>query len=71
MRARDVVGRRIVRVDHERFYDEHAGKTVTVVSRIVLDNGTILYPTASEGEYEPYGDIAVVTGAAIRRRRAS
>lgn len=53
MRSRDVVGRKIVRVDHERFYNDHLGRLETVVERIVLDDGSVLYPEAFET-----GDIA-------------
>lgn len=55
MKARGVVGRRIVRVDHERVATDW--RTLTVVRHLVLDDGSVLVPWAYETEAEPVGDI--------------
>lgn len=52
MRARDVVGRKIVAVRQHRFYCRHVGGMVTSVDAFVLDDGRFiaLVPQETEGD---------------------
>lgn len=58
MRSKDVLGKRIVRVDHVRGKDPDWGFYCRV-DRIVLDDGTVLLPFAVETCDCPEGDILV------------
>jgi hypothetical protein len=50
VKARDVVGRKIVAVDQNRFWDERAGGWIFEVRALVLDNGARVYPSVVELE---------------------
>lgn len=53
MRARDAVGRRIVKVNQRRFWNVHTGRWCVDVTSLDLDNGTALLPMVveQEGQY--------------------
>lgn len=68
MRARDVVGKRIVAVRHNRFHNQNTGRSMTVVSEIELHDGSVLRPFAFEGIDTPEGDI--VHAKSKRRSKA-
>jgi len=53
MKSRDVVGKRIVRVDQERMRSG-GGRQVWVLLRIVLDDGTTITATTVEPDYRNY-----------------
>lgn len=53
MNTKQIVGRRIVAVFHNRFYNKHLKRMETVVNRIELDDGSIIYPIAFETEDGP------------------
>lgn len=42
MKARDVVGRTIVGVRQQRYYNEESGEAVYNVDALVLDNGALV-----------------------------
>jgi hypothetical protein len=67
MKSREVIGRRIVGVEHYRFYNEHLKRTETVVDYIRLDDGSILCPFAFETIDTPQGTIQHVKP--LRRNR--
>jgi hypothetical protein len=48
VRSRDVVGRRIVAVQQERFWNQQTGRTDVNVVALVLDDGTRVYPITIE-----------------------
>ncbi len=50
MKARDAEGRRIVKVNQERFWNEHTGSWCVQVTSFDLDNGTALLPMVVETE---------------------
>lgn len=52
MRAKDVVGKRIVRVLQERVHNIHVGKTIYNVTGFVLDDGTVITLHVAEDEYD-------------------
>ena len=51
MRARDVVGKRVVRVLQERVWNTHLGMWVGNVTGFVLDNGTVVSLNVVEDDY--------------------
>jgi hypothetical protein len=53
MKAREVVGRRIIGVTHDRFYNEHLHRWEVVVSEIRLDDGSRLVPYCFETIDQP------------------
>ena len=57
MRARDVVGRRIVAVEHSRWWNEHLRRLETTCVRLVLDDGSVIWPDAFESLDAPVGDL--------------
>jgi hypothetical protein len=57
MNTRDVIGRRIVKVDHVRWYNAHLNRLETDVERIWLDDGSFLHPFAYETPDSPSGTI--------------
>lgn len=57
MKARDVVGRRIVGLDQYLRRDERTGETDWVVRALYLDNGTRLLTHGYETETEPEGTL--------------
>jgi len=66
MRARDIVGRRIVRVEHVRSrFRESPAEYDTVCTRIVLDNGWSIVGVAFESDWEPYADLKLVKGKRV------
>lgn len=54
MRARDVVGKRIVAVRQQRFKPRRYGDVRTALCSLALDDGTVLSFQACEGDAEPY-----------------
>ena len=56
MRTRQVLGKRIVAVEHERWEGGH-GVSGVRVSRLVLEDGTVLAPHAFETVDCPEGDL--------------
>jgi hypothetical protein len=60
MKSRDVVGRTIIEVKHERWYDRQAGGWKTTVSYIRLSDGSRLVPHAFETTMDPAADILIV-----------
>lgn len=59
MRARDVVGRTIVKVNQHRFWNENAGKMDVNVDSFELDNGTVVWPVTIETDAEYGHEFAV------------
>lgn len=59
MRARDVIGRRIVRVRQARFLNRNTGQQETELRWLELDNGAIVSFTAGETHAGPYVDAVV------------
>lgn len=61
MKARDIVGKTVARVEHDR-YQLDIGRSTTKVSRIVFVDGTVIYPTATEHPdgADPIADIHAV-----------
>ena len=57
MTSRDIIGRCIEKVEHRRWYNEHLKRTEIVVDRIILDDGSVLYPFAFETTSEPAATI--------------
>ena len=60
MKKSDVIGRRIVGVRQERFWNEHTGSWSVSLEALVLDNGSIISLSAFESETEPYTSARVV-----------
>ena len=56
MRARDVIGRKIVAVRQDRIHDEVRGFYWGVIG-FTLDNGTELVLNACESENNPYVEV--------------
>lgn len=61
MKARDVIGKRIVRIVHERWYNEHLKRHETDCIVLVLEDGTRIIAEAYETVEQP-----AVTMHAIR-----
>jgi hypothetical protein len=60
LRARDVIGRRIVAVRQQRFSNyDHLGQMGYELQALVLDNGRSIYFSAVETEVEPYVDASL------------
>lgn len=59
MRARDVVGKRIVKVNQHQFYNEHTGHMDNCVDSLELDNGTVIWPVTIEQDAEYAHEMAV------------
>jgi hypothetical protein len=66
MRARDIIGRRVARVDQQRRADTNSGSAVQEMMRIVFVDGTILYFGVTETDH---GDGYIVTGHTVRPTR--
>lgn len=60
MKAADLIGRKIVRIDHDRVGCSEARRSFVAVSRIVLDNGVVLLPSALPTDDQPVGDLVRV-----------
>lgn len=60
MRARDVVGRRVVAVEQQRVWDQGTGGWVVHVHALVLDNGARLAPVVLELEDDYAVELLVV-----------
>lgn len=71
MRARDVVGRRIVAVRHDRAFNKQTGRMATLCCEIELDDGSRLRAHAVEFEFEPQGDIIHAKAEKKRQVRGS
>jgi len=54
VKARDVVGRRIVGVRQQRFYDQELRQWATELTAIELDNGALLKVMSIAHGEEPY-----------------
>lgn len=59
MKARDVIGKKIVAIQQEVFWNAHIAKNETAVSAIVLEDGTRLVPIATETVDQPLVTILV------------
>ncbi len=59
MKARGVVGKRIVRIDQTQFFNKNTGKMDVALGALVLEDGTRLIPLVIETEYEPVVDLVV------------
>lgn len=57
MRARDVVGKRIVAIDQVRWWNAHLGRFMYTVERIRLEDGSHVYPAAFATENLPEATI--------------
>lgn len=71
MRARDVVGARIVGVEQERIYDHGSGLTFFALTAIRLDNGRTIVlsprPYTAAGDDGVWCDDAVDADVVTRR----
>ena len=56
MKARDVIGRRIVRIRQERFRNKNTGCLAISLCWIELDDGTLISFHAAESHVDPYVD---------------
>jgi hypothetical protein len=54
VRARDVVGRRIVGVGQERFYNRNTGRHEVALNWLKLEDGTVISFSAGETECSPF-----------------
>ena len=59
MRARDIVGRTVVAVEQNRFWDESTGEFAWSVETLILDNGSRVNLIALEGGFQPYVHVTV------------
>ena len=59
MNANDVVGRKIVRVQQKRFWNDHTGSWAVQVDAFELDNGSVVTLHACESETEPFVECTV------------
>ena len=59
MRARDVVGKRIVEIRQMKFWDERTRSQRVHFAAMVLDDGTWIDFTANESEHDPYVEAKV------------
>ena len=59
MKSKDVVGKRIVGIQHARWFDQRSKKMLCTVDFLTLEDGTVLFPYAGETDTEPYGDLLV------------
>jgi len=66
VRARDAEGRRIVKVNQTRFWNEHLARHEYAVTSLDLDDGTSLMLMSVETEAEPV--VNVVTWRPERKR---
>lgn len=60
MKSRDVIGKKIVRVDHTRWFNSHRRAWEKTVDRIVLDDGSMLRPFAFETRDCPAATINLI-----------
>lgn len=61
MRRRDVVGRRIVEIRQERFWNSHLQRVEVALSALYLDNGTCISFGAIETEEMPIVEGRIVS----------
>lgn len=54
MNARDAVGKRITKVEQVRLNAHRHSRMVTVLERIILEDGTVLKPVTHETEHGEY-----------------
>jgi len=59
MKSKGVVGKRIVGIQHVRWFDQRTKKMLCAVDSLTLEDGTVLYPHAIATDVEPYGDLLV------------
>lgn len=52
LRARHLIGRKVVAVDFNVYYEPHAGHRVSHLNSITLDNGRVVRFDVREGEDE-------------------
>lgn len=67
MKARDAVGKRIVKVNQQRFFNSNIGQMDCCVDSLELDDGTILILSAFDTE----SDIAVSIKAIKKEPRCA
>lgn len=68
MNTRGIIGRRIVRIDQQRYYNDQLKCFQHNVDRIVLDDGTVLTPIVAELVTD-YGVDLVVHNRPTRARK--
>jgi hypothetical protein len=54
MKARDVIGKRVVAIKQQRFYDQRSASWLNHLDWIKFDDGTVLSLLALETDVEPY-----------------
>jgi hypothetical protein len=54
MKARDVVGKKIVGINQQRFYNRNTGRSEVGLDSIILDDGTTIIVGAAESHFEPF-----------------
>jgi hypothetical protein len=59
MKAKDVVGKRIVAIRQTRFFDKQCGTPAVELNAIELEGGALIILHAAESEFEPYVTAAV------------
>lgn len=60
MNAKEVVGKKIVKVYQQKFWNTHVGAWDVSIDALELDNGTMISFTACESETEPFVTAQVV-----------
>lgn len=63
MRARDVVGKRIVKVDQVRIHDPQLGHMVVALDALVLDDGSRIVFASHDRYYDEYVTADVIKPA--------
>lgn len=58
MKSRDVVGKRIVKVNQSMFFNQNTGKMENCVYSFELDDGTIIWPMTIETTRESNDEYA-------------
>ena len=59
MKSRDVIGRTIVAVEQERFWNESTNQSDVYVTAFLLDNGKRVNLIALDDGYDPYVVVTV------------
>lgn len=65
MKGAGVIGKRIVRIEQERFYNRNSGRLDVNVQALVLEDGTRIWPVTTETD----GDYAHDFGVSKPKRR--
>lgn len=59
MKSRDVVGKRITKVNQHQFWNKRTGRRDNCVDSLELEDGTVIAPVTIEGEAEYGHEFAV------------